>query len=117
MPDDTTSLARRSAAAVVRTWEVDATPNEVRALIRNAPRSRRRAAANEHPLESSPHEGKIFVDEREDAIVLWCRPSRSWLYKLRKMNERVPYPDMLQLRIEPTPHGSRVIATWEKHPL
>jgi hypothetical protein len=117
MPDDTTSLARRPSTAVARTWEVSATPPEVVALLRAAPRTLSRAAAIEHPLESAPHDGKIFVDDRGDVIVLWRRPSRSWLYAVRGMAERVPYPDMLRLEIEPTPHGSRVVAKWERHPL
>lgn len=117
MSDDTTRLARRPAAAVARAWEVDATPKEVVALLRAAPRMLSRAAAIEHPLESAPHDGKIFVDERGDAVVLWRRLSRSWLYAVRGMAERVPYPDMLRLDVEPTPHGSRVTAKWERHPL
>lgn len=116
-PERSKALVRRPAEAVARTWEVDARPDEVRRLVRRARGVTPRSTATEHPLERTLHDGRVFIDEHEGAIVLWRRPARSWLYALRGMAERVPYPDMLRLEIEPTQQGSRVVAKWEKHPL
>jgi hypothetical protein len=73
-----------------------------------------RSVAYDRPLMHVYHDGKVFYERTNEGVVLWRRPAHRWF---RGALERVPYPDVLDVRIEPIPRGSRIEMRWRAHPI
>lgn len=73
-----------------------------------------RSLAYDRPLMHAYHEGKVFYERTSDGVVLWRRPAHRWF---RGALERVPYPDVLDVRIEAIPRGARIEMRWRAHPI
>ncbi len=73
-----------------------------------------RSVAHDRALMFAYHEGKVFYERTHAGVVLWRRPAHR---RLRGALETVPYPDVLDVRIEPVARGSRVEMRWRAHPL
>lgn len=73
-----------------------------------------RSVAYDRPLMHVYHEGKVFYERTSEGVVLWRRPAHRWF---RGALERVPYPDVLDVRIAAIPRGSRIEMRWRAHPI
>jgi hypothetical protein len=90
-------------------------PDEVVAAFVGLDVMEQRSLAEERPLTSVYHEGKIFFERTSDGIVLWRRPKRPlWMAERDEVHR---YPEVLEVRIEALPRGSRVEMRWRPHPL
>lgn len=108
------ALARRPSASIAaRTMTVELGPAEVIEVLRGLTAMAPRSPREESPLEAPHHDGKSFYERTSDGIVLWRRPELSGE---RGILDPVPYPDMVEARIEPTARGSRVELRWRPHP-
>src|SRR5262245_54244791 len=104
----TVALARREPeAGAPRTMTVALPPDEAleRILELQLDGLEPRSVAFDRPLMHVYHEGKVFYERTHDGVVLWRRPAHRWF---RGALERIPYPDVLDVRIEATPRGSRI---------
>ena len=110
------ALRRQPQASATRTMTVALPPEEAlgRILDLGLDGLEPRSVAFDRPLMHVYHEGKVFYERTRDGVVLWRRPAHRWF---RGGLERVPYPDVLDVRIEPTPRGSRIEMRWRAHPI
>lgn len=113
--EEVVALARRPSEGdtVARTMTVDLPPAAVLEVLRGLAAMAPRSPGEENRLEVPRHDGKSFYALTSNGIVLWRRPKLSGE---RGLLDPVPYPDMLEARIEPTPRGSRVELRWRPHP-
>lgn len=116
------ALARREAARrdaadpLARTITVALAPAEAleRILDLGLDGLEPRSVAYDRRLADARHEGKVFYELTRDGVVLWRRPVPRWF---RGALERLPYPDVLDVRIEPIARGSRIEMRWRAHPI
>jgi hypothetical protein len=108
------ALARRPSAGITaRTMTVALPPAEVVEVLRGLTAMAPRSLREESPIDAPRHDGKSFYERTSDGIVLWRRPKLSGE---RGILDPVPYPDMVEARIETTARGSRVELRWRPHP-
>lgn len=73
-----------------------------------------RSVGFDRPLMRVYHEGKVFYERTRDGVVLWRRPAHRWF---RGALQGGPYPDVLDVRIEEVPRGTRIEMRWRTHPI
>lgn len=101
---------------LTRSMTVDLGPAEVVATLLGLGAMVPRSVGEESRFERHPHDGRIFYERTSEGLVLWCRPHPN-LVGRRGAFEAVPYPDMVEARIEGVPRGSRIELRWRPHPL
>ncbi|MEM7152102.1 MAG: hypothetical protein AAF799_04630 [Myxococcota bacterium] len=112
----TTLVSRKAvrAAAARRDLLVGLSVSELIDLLAGRAGFEERRLDQDTPLMRVYFDGRFFYERHDDRVVLWRRPNRRGF---RGHLEPTPYPDMLEVRFEPEPRGTRVSMVRRKHPL
>jgi hypothetical protein len=112
------ALAQRSGPSLPGTeaWraELDVPRADVITLLMRSPLVELLRSSDEQGLEPRHHCDAVLLDDSDGGVVLWQRVFRQPGWEMFRTLS--PYTDTLDVELENTTHGSRLIATWHRHP-
>lgn len=98
---------------LVRVFELARSPGEVLDTVLEHGRIVERHVTEDDAFAAPVHDGATFAEPTAEGLRLWRRPTRA----LDRGRAPALYPDVLDLRLEPSVVGTRVHARWQRHPL
>ena len=101
-----------------RTMVVGLAPEQALAALMASPRMTERSLDADQLNTRAYDDGQHFYEVAPDgALVIWRRPTHTWLDFGRGVLEPIPYPDCLHIQVGHEPRGSKVEMRWQRHPL
>ena len=103
---------------LVRSMVVGLSPEQAVSALLSSPNLTERSLDADQLDTREYDDGQQFYDVAANGeLVLWRRPTRTWLDLGRGVLEPIPYPDCLHIQVGSEPRGSRVTMRWQRHPL